>query len=933
MSTMTQKQQKAAAKAFAERWQGRGYEKGESQTFWIELLHDVLGVEHPTSIISFEGRVRLHNTSFIDAYIAPTKVLIEQKSIHRDLRAPIRQSDGSMLTPFAQAKRYAAELPLSQHPRWVVCCNFAAMLIYDMEQPQGEPEEIRLSELPREVHRLRFLVDATSEILQREVEVSIKAGELVGRLYEAFYAQYAEYRTPTAQDLHALNVLCVRLVFCLYAEDAGVFDKDQFYHYLRSFQPSNMSLALERLFEVLDTPVEQRSPFLDERLKAFPYVNGGLFRRQVGEAIPPISVTVADILLRQVSLSFDWNQISPTIFGAVFESTLNPETRRKGGMHYTSIDNIHRIIDPLLLDELESEFVRLRAIPDVRRRKKGLADLQQHMASLTFFDPACGSGNFLTETYISLRRLENRIIAELSDGERYIGFDDAASNPIRVSIQQFYGIEINDFAVTVATTALWIAEAQMMAETERIVRMEGNFLPLKPYTNIRHANALRTEWGEVIAPSRLDYIIGNPPFVGARLMEAEQKADVTAIFGKDWQNVGNLDYVTCWYMKATTMMEQAWAQGKTVRAALVSTNSISQGEQVADLWTPLIERGVHIDFAWRTFRWDSESHLKAHVHCVIIGFSVAPNKQPRRIYREGSAPQVASYINAYLVDGPDIYVSNRKQPLCDVPSIGIGNQPIDGGQYLFTAEEKDAFLRREPAAAPYFHPFYGADEFINSRERYCLYLGACSPAQLRAMPLCMERVEKVRALRLASKRASTRKCADTPTHFFIENMPKGHSLVIPETSSQRRAYIPIGYMDEGVICSNAVRLVPSATLYHFGVLTSSVHMAWMRIIGGRLKSDYRYSIGLVYNNFPWPTALSSAQQAKIEETAQGILDARALYPDSSLADLYDEVTMPLELRRAHQQNDRAVAAAYGLDYAADESDTVAHLLTLYSRLA
>lgn len=907
---------------FITRWTGRGYEKGESQTFWIELLHDVLGMERPTEFISFESQVRLSHTSFIDAYIPSTKVLIEQKSMDKDLRASIKQSDGTMLTPFQQAKRYASELPVSKHPRWVVVCNFQSMLIYDMEQPQGEPFEILLSNLEKDYHLLKFLVGDGQESLRHEMEVSIKAGELVGRIYEAFLKQYGDH--PTPEDLHSLNVLCVRLVFCLYAEDAGVFGKDQFFDYLSSFQPDQMRIALRELFVVLDTPLENRDRFLEPRLAAFPYVNGSLFRQNPGESIPPFTSETADILLDKSSRSFDWSEISPTIFGAVFESTLNPETRRKGGMHYTSIENIHKVIDPLFMDDLNEEFAYLAQLPDGKHRRQKVESFQDKLASLKFFDPACGSGNFLTETYISLRKLENQAIMLNTKGQVQMGLKEV--NPIKVSIHQFYGIEINDFAVTVATTALWIAESQMMAETQNIIQFENDFLPLKSYANIREGNALRIDWADVVDPKDLNYIIGNPPFVGARMMDSSQKEGAIEIFGKKWQNVGNLDYVACWYKKAADFM-----QGTKIRTALVSTNSISQGEQVANLWKPLMEEsGVHIDFAWRTFRWDSESSLKAHVHCVIIGFSVTPALKPPRLF-EGTYKKECKNINGYLIDAENVFVESRSRQLCNVPSIGIGNKPIDGGNYLFTKDEMEEFTKKEPSAKPFFHLWYGSEEFIHQKPRYCLWLGDCSPAQLRSMPNCLKRVENVRDFRLASKSVPTQKLADKPTRFHVENMPQSNSVLVPKVSSERRNYVPMGLMSPNAFCSDLVFLIPDATIYHFGVLESVVHMAWMRAVCGRLEMRYRYSKDIVYNNFPWPTP-TDAQKEKIEKTAQAILDARALYPDSSLADLYDEVTMPPELRKAHQQNDRAVMEAYGFGKDMAENDVVAELLKMYQKL-
>lgn len=917
---MTDVQQRAAAKAFAAYWKGKGYEKGESQAFWLSLLRDVYGVEHPEQYISFEEQVHIDkSTGFIDGTIAATKVLIEQKGLGKNLNKGIKQSDGSFLTPFQQAKRYIMELPVSQHPRWVVTCNFSTFYVYDMEQPGGAPEIIELANLEQDYYRLGFLVSTEDTHIQKEMEVSIQAGELVGLLYDAFLKQYRDQESP--ESLKSLNVLCVRLVFCLYAEDAGVFGRRSMFHdYLAGYETGHMRQALIRLFQVLDTVPEERDPYLEPELAAFPYVNGGLFANEAIE-IPHFTEEIRELLLTRASADFDWSAISPTIFGAVFESTLNPETRRKGGMHYTSIENIHKVIDPLFLDDLKTELKGILEITVDRDRKRKLRSYQKKLAELTFLDPACGSGNFLTETYLSLRKLENTVIAELMNQQISMG---EVLDPIQVSISQFYGIEINDFAVTVAKTALWIAESQMMKATEAIVRMDLNFLPLTTNANIVEGNALRLDWEEVVPKSQLNYIMGNPPFRGARFMDADQKADVNMVFS-GWKNAGNLDYVSCWYKKTADFIV-----GTAIRSALVSTNSIVQGNAVAILWKPLFAEGVHIDFAHRTFVWDSEAKLKAHVHCVIIGFSVAPFEKPKTIFTAGRG-QIVQNINAYLIDTDNVFVESRKKPLCDVPEIGIGNKPIDGGYYLFDKPEMEEFIAKEPASAAYFHPWYGAREFINRSPRYCLYLGNCSPSELRKLPECMKRVAAVRDYRLASPSAGTRKIADTPTRFHVTNMPVGSYIVIPQVSSERRRYIPIGYMDDGVLCSDKVRIMPEGKLYHFGVLTSNVHMSWMRTICCRLKSDYSYTVNDVYNNFPWPDP-TEAQKAKIEQTAQGILDARALYPDSSLADLYDDLTMPPELRRAHQQNDKAVWEAYGKAWKiSSESECVAELMKLYQK--
>lgn len=909
-----ERQQRAEAIKFAERWTDRGYEKGDSQPFWIDLLTSVFGIDNPTEYISFEDQVHLDNTSFIDAYIPATHVMIEQKSLGKDLRKPIRQSDGRLLTPFQQAKRYSSELPYSSRPRWIVTCNFQMFLVYDMENPNGEPQQILLKDLPEEYYRLQFLVNERSEHLEKELQVSMKAGEIVAKIYDAFVKEYDE---EDPQSLRYLNILCVRLVFCLYAEDAGVFGaRDMFHDYMAHYAVEDMRMALMRLFDELNTPPEKRSRYDKPDLAAFPYTNGGLFQERID--IPQFTPEIRQTLLQRASLDFDWSQISPTIFGGVFESTLNPDTRRHGGMHYTSIENIHRVIDPLFLDDLRRRLDDIKEVAVVKTRLRLLHDFQDQLARLKFLDPACGSGNFLTETYLSLRRLENDVISQIYSHEQL----DAFTNPIKVSIHQFYGIEINDFAVTVATTALWISESQMMAETERIIHHDIDFLPLRSYANIHEGNALSTPWERVVPPSEIDYIIGNPPFVGARLMSKEQKQDMLNVFGPRWSNLGNIDYVGSWYKKAADYMA-----GTHIHAALVSTNSITQGEQVAALWAPLIRQGIHINFAHRTFRWDSEASLQAHVHVVVIGFSYID--EPKKTIYDNGQPISAKHINPYLVDADDVFIFNRSTPICQVPVMGIGNKPIDGGNYLFTKEEMDDFIRREPRSAGYFHPWYGAVEFIHQKPRYCLWLGDCSPREINSMPLCKERVDNVRQLRLQSKSEGTRKLADRPTRFHIENMPKGDSIIVPSVSSERRRYIPMGFISAGTFASNLVYLIPDASLYHFGVLESNVHMAWMRVVCGRLKSDYRYSAGVVYNNFPWPEP-TAEQQSRIEKTARGILEARAQYPDSSLADLYDPSTMPYNLLEAHRENDRAVMAAYGFTTKMTEPECVSRLFERYS---
>lgn len=924
---ITEKQQKKAAKEFAEYWKGKGYEKGQSQKFWIDLLQNVYGVENATHFISFEDQVHIDkSTGFIDGYIESTKVMIEQKSLGKDLRKAIKQSDGTFLNPFQQAKRYIVELPVDKHPRWVITCNFSEFLIYDMNKPNGEPEQILLKDLPKEYYRLQFLVDTGSEHLKKEMEISLKAGDLVGKLYDAILKQY---KNPESEEtLKSLNMLCVRLVFCLYAEDAGIFGQhEMFGDYLKQFQPKQVREEIIKLFRVLDTKPEDRDPYMEDDLAAFPYVNGGLFADENIE-IPRFTEEIVDLLVNKASAGFDWSEISPTIFGAVFESTLNPETRRSGGMHYTSLENIHKVIDPLFLDALKAELEEIKALKVAKTREQRLQEYRKKLSQLTFLDPAAGSGNFLTETYLSLRRLENEALYEENHGQMLLGVK-GEYNPIQVSIGQFYGIEINDFAVTVAKTALWIAESQMMQETEKLMQINLNFLPLKSYANIVEGNALRIDWESVVPKEKLNYIMGNPPFVGYSLQSKEQKSDILSIYvdekGKSYKTAGKIDYVAGWYFKATMLMI-----GTEIRTAFVSTNSITQGEQVAGVWKPLYDRfGIHIDFAHRTFRWDSEASLKAHVHCVIVGFSIADNAMDRLLF-DSDRYIVVDNINPYLIATKTVFIEGHTKPICNsiIPMIS-GNRPADGGNLILSQVEKDELISKEPQAEKYIKRFMMGYEFINNVPRYCLWLVGISPAELRKMPEVMKRVEACRQDRLNGA-PDRQKLADTPT-VFREQLNPDKFIALPVVSSQQRKYIPMGYLNSDVIAGNKLFIIPNATFYEFGVLTSNVHMAWMRAIGGRLKSDYSYSKNIVYNNFPWcnPTP---EQKVKIEKTAQAILDARAKYPDCSLADLYDETTMPPELRKAHQANDFAVMAAYGFNRKITESECVAELMKRYQAL-
>ena len=924
------REQKKQAKAFIKRWENRGNERQDSQSFWLDLLQSVYEVENPSEYITFEDKVMLDHTSFMDGFIDKTKVLIEQKGADKDLNKAIKQSDGTYLTPFQQSKRYSANLPYSQRPRWIVTCNFKEFYVYDMEQPNGEPKVIKLTDLDKEAYRLEFLIDKTNEHLEREMKVSIEAGEIVGEIYESLLKQYINPDSP--ESLHAINQLVVRLVFCLYAEDAGIFGHHMVFHdYLARFSSRDFRRALIDLFSVLDTPIEGRNPYLDDELLAFPYVNGGMFAENNLE-IPNFTDELRELILEHASSSFDWSEISPTIFGAVFESTLNPETRHSGGMHYTSIENIHKVIDPLFLDELKDELNEIRQFKQFKTVEQRAKQFQSKLSSLTFFDPACGSGNFLTETYISLRRLENEAI-KLYMGDS-VAFD-VGQELVKVQLSQFYGIEINDFAVSVAKTALWIAESQMLEETKDIVYANIDFLPLKSYTNIVEGNALEIDWETVVPKDRLNYIIGNPPFLGYSLQSPKQKADLLSVYvdetGKPYKTAGKIDFVSAWYFKASQIM-----QNTSIRTALVSTNSITQGEQVASVWRPLYERfGIQIDFAHQTFKWNSEAKDKAAVHCVIIGFSCIDNKGEKRLF-DGNNIELVDEINPYLKSGNTVFIENITNPICSVTKMTTGNRPADGGHLIIEAEEYDDFIRREPKAKKYIKRLTGAAEFINNKDRYCLWLVDVSPKELRTMPLVMNRIELCRQARLAGA-PDRQKLASTPTVFREQKNPESY-IIVPSTSSENRRYIPIGFLDGETIPTNSATIIEDATLYDFGILTSNVHMAWMRTVAGRLEMRYRYSAKIVYNNFPWPE-VTDAKKEIISKTAQAILDARELYPDSSLADLYDELTMPVELRQAHQANDMAVMRAYGMQKIVDgkktwltESETVAKLFEMYGDL-
>ena len=910
-----------------------GYEKGQCQQFWNSILRCFdPQIDLPNTII-YEKQVKdpaSGSTKFIDAYIPHTKVLIEQKSSHIDLDKPEPQSGGDMLTPFQQAERYDNWLPLNEKARYIVCSNFRTIEIHDRNKPLEPPYIIPFTEdgVSHNYYRLKFLLDKESSVTALETAVSKAAALQIGELYNEILRQYPKDEM-TLELFHNINVFCVRLVFCLYAEDALVFSrKDMFGNYLKAFiqNSDEFRLHLKLLFQTLNTPPSERDSE-DVRLNEFPYTNGGLFAANV--RLPKLSQNIAFNITQRFSLGFDWSPINPAIFGAMFESTLSSKDRREGGMHYTTTDNIDKALAPLFLDRLRSQLSDATKIPDLNTKRDALLSLQDELSSIRILDPACGSGNFLTYCFMELRRLENKILYELHTA----GLLDATQSPVKVSLSQFHGFEINEFAVDTAKTALWIAQNQMLHETQQILGENLPELPLNDITTIHCVNALRINWEDYVNPSELDYIVGNPPFVGARIMNAEQKEDVVSIFGKDWKNVGNMDYVTCWYKKAFDYIKH----NPKIHCAFVSTNSICQGEQVANLWKPLFEDGLVINFAYRTFRWESDSVGMAHVHCVIVGFSLV-NNNDKHIFNADKTVENAQNINGYLVNGSNVFIENRSKPICDVPEICLGGQPIDDGNLTFTVEEKYDFLTFEPKAAKFFRPYMMGKDFIMRKPRYCLWLKDANVLELTKYPEIMRRINAVKQFRLASKRSSTLRAAKTPYLFGAPFEATGDYVAIPKVSSETRKYIPIDYLSKEIIPGDKLFVMQNATLYHFGILTSIVHMAWMRAVCGRLEMRYSYSNTIVYNNFPWPewnvdgSSANSGLAARIPTAAQKILDVRKKYlsQGASLADLYGENLDLLftDLAEAHRKLDEIVLGLYGLKKDATEAEMVGRLFEL-----
>lgn len=932
-------EQKKEARKFIERWKNRGEEKKDSQSFWLDLLEHVYGIENAVDYITFEDNVLIDKTSFMDGYISKTNVLIEQKSKNKSLKKAIKQSDGTLLTPFQQAKRYSANLPYSKRPRWIITCNFKEFYVYDMENPNFEEEVIRLEDLEKDYYRLDFLIDKNNEHIEKEAKVSMKAGEIVGKIYESLLKQYKNPKDP--DSLKSINQLCVRIVFCLYAEDSGIFGrKNMFYDYLVDFETRFFRNAIIDLFQVLNTPVSLRDPYLDEKLNEFPYVNGGMFSENNIE-VPQFTDELRDLILNNASHDFDWSYISPTIFGSVFESTLNPEIKREGGMHYTTIQNIHKVIDPLFLNELREELDEIKKTKQTKTLKNKLIGFQKKLSELTFFDPACGSGNFLTETYISIRRLENEAI-KLIKGENII-LDVEESN-IQVHLNQFYGIEINDFAVSVAKTALWIAEYQMMEETKNIIYSNEDFLPLKSYTNVIEGNAIEIEWKNLSKSKTFDYILGNPPFVANNgrvsaeeahsigTMNEKQKSERISLFGKKG---GVLDYVSCWYKKAANYIQKT-----NTKCAFVSTNSICQGQQVLPLWEDLLENDIKINFAHTSFKWNNDSNKSATVYVVIIGFSVKKNKEPILYFPNGTFKKVKQ-INPYLIPAENVLIGKSRSPISsDAPLMLRGSQPTDNGNLILTTKEKNELIKEEPKVEQWIRPFSMGGDFIEGKEKYCLWMPNINPKTLLNLPVTLKRVEKVREFRQKSRKKATQKKAETPYRFDEVKVPNSDEYIaVPIVSSGNRKYVPIGFVKNGMIPGNKLFYISDGGLYEFGVLISNVHTAWLEVVGAKYGPSYSYSNTIVYNNFPWPKPTKELR-TQIEKTAQKIIEAREKYKDSTLADMYGKyMYLYPELMTAHQNNDKAVMEAYNFTKIENEtktwlteSETIAELFSLYAKL-
>lgn len=946
------------AEAFVRRWSGRGYEKGEASSFWIDLFQTVLGLDDAIERLQFEVPIKTlasDSSGFIDVHIPSASTIVEMKSSGVDL-AKKEMRQGRMVTPAEQARDYANGFPYSLRPRYLIACNFEEMWVYDTARnPLADKPlyRIPLEDLPRQVDVLRFLSGEAKppEVLAREV--SVEAGRIMGRLHEHAERAYGDTSKPSVQ--HAVSVLLTRLMFLMFAEDAGLLlsakkdgvrDNLAFRDYVRSWSPENLSTGLKVLFDWLDTKPEDRDPYASEKLRAFPYVNGGLFREKI--PIPTLDEDFRHTLIVDGCQEFDWSGVSPTVFGSIFEGALSPDHRRRNGQHFTTPEAIHRVIDPLFLDDLKEKFVdACNRDTAGGARTKALLALQDEIASVSVLDPAAGSGNFLTESYLSLRRLENRVLFELSytgkgagDQTAFSGdlFSDAMDLQPKVSLANYHGVELEDYACCVARTALWIAEIQADRDTSKVLTVTRPALPLNDYEGIVCANALRIDWNDVVSSDKVTHICGNPPFLGSYRLDAIQKADRKRLFGAGG---GVLDYVACWYVKAAEYMG-----GGPIKAAFVSTNSICQGQQVEPLWGRLFSLGFHIDFAWTTFFWSSEADDPAHVHVVIVGFSKTGEK-PRVLHRtrEGEAV-LCDNINGYLMAAPDWFVTKSTRQASGMPEMSRGCQPT-GKSLIMTDDEARGLVDAEPEAARWIRPFSMGKDFVDGEARRCLWLKDATLNDIASMPLVEERVKEVRDFRLASPKAATRKKAATPWLFDEVRDPEGTYIGVPKVTSANRTYIPMGFVTDGMVPGDKLYFIPTGSLFLFGVLMSRFHNAWMRMTCGRLKSDYSYSNTIVYNTFVFPTP-NESKKSEVERCAQAVLDARAAHPDSSLAEMYDGISPVPEgatgaqarkfdrfvfsdLKAAHEKLDSAVEAAYGVDFGGDEGKIVAHLFGLYAK--
>lgn len=920
---------KADAEAFASRWANKGNENQDTQRFWIDFYQNVLGVEDAVSRLEFEKPVSTDASThegYIDVFIPSAKTLVEQKSLGIDL-AKEETRQGRKVTPAKQGNAYAQGMPLSQQPRYIIACNFAEFWVFDRERDSlcREPLfKLPLAELPKNLAAIQFLKGGAEAPATISRAVSVEAGKIMSKLHDLVAEAFDDPDTP--ENHHALSVLMTRLMFLMFCEDSGLVAPNAFRDYVSHFQAGDLRRGLKDLFVWLDTKDEDRDKYAEPWLKKLPYMNGGLFREKT--EIPPLSENFRYTLIVEGCQEFDWSGVSPTVFGSIFEGALSHDHRRANGQHFTSPENIHKVIDPLFLDGLKAEFDEACAKPVAGgARTRALKDLHKKIGSISILDPAAGSGNFLTESYLCLRQLENRILFELQGDQASFSFEDSGDRDVLVNLKNFHGIELEDFACCVARTALWIAEKQADADTAKVTQRVYQELLLTDYEGIVNANALRIDWNSVVPADEVDYVLGNPPFLGQAMQSKEQSNDVSSLFD-GLSNAGKLDYVAGWFKKAAD-----YSKGTNIRCAFVSSNSICQGESVGSLWKVLSEAGCVINFAYTTFLWDSEASDKAGVMCVIVGFSMFEDGHKKVLFG-ADGPIFASHINGYLKSAPDVWIKNRKKCInrrgCKVTQ---GSQPMENGQLLFSVEEKKQFLSRYPDCEKLFRPFVGSREFLNETDfsRYCLWLDGVNPAEYTNNTEIMKRIRAVREYRASNKIPRIRKTADSPQLFTQIRQPENDYIIIPRVSSARRKYIPIGYVSRRVVASDAVVIVDGASMFDSGLLMSQTHNAWMRTVAGRLKNDYRYAPS-VYYNFPYPDADQDAI-SEIEERAKAVIKARSNYPDCSLATLYgaDSFFLFNDLVKAHSDLDAAVESAYGMSFDGDEEKIVAHLFNLYAK--